>query len=574
MSRDASSVQHSGVGMPRARISPVHLVLGLILLGSFVIRVIGARHGLPLVYSPDEYWHYVYVAVQFFTDGYDPGYFFNPPAFSYLLHAVFWVTLRGGANVTGTYVTHPETIYLIARITTAVLGSLGVWLAYLTGARLFDRTVGLIAAAILAVAALPVYQSHLAVNDVPMLVLVLLSLFGSAGALRKGRLVDYLLAGVGLGLAAATKYTAGIVLLPLLAAVFVQFRSERGRALGGLAAGLGAAAAAFFVANPFALLNFSTFWEQFGGLPTSPTEGSRKIGEPETSGIRYYLWVLTWGIGWVPCAAALVGSVALFRRDRPGAALLLPAPVLFILFTGSLLRYFGRYLLPVFPMVILVAAYGADRVLARVAELVPRARVALVAVAVAALLGQGTVRSVHSDLVLTRTDTRNPTLAWLTRNVTPGTKLQVEPTARNGWILARPQVYRGDLEMLGLHPVLARRAGVPQSELERVPEDKYVAQLEPSLIDAYIDQGICWVVSENSTSGRAQAEPKRVPQAIEYYEELSRRARVAYRVSPYDAGSDGVPFKFDLVAAYYPFEFHRPGAAMTVYRITEGECSE
>jgi hypothetical protein len=92
------------------------------------------------------------------------------------------------------------------------------------------------------------------------------------------------------------------------------------------------------------------------------------------------------------------------------------------------------------------------------------------------------------------------------------------------------------------------------------------------LIDAYVEQGICWVVSENSTSGRAEAEPRRVPDAIDYYEELRRRADVAFHVSPYDEGI-APPFKFDLVAAYYPFEFRRPGAAVTVYRLSDGGCA-
>ena len=54
----------------------------------------------------------------------------------------------------------------------------------------------------------------------------------SAGVYRSGGLGDYALAGAGLGLACATKYTGGIVLLPLLAATLVgpeQSRPAPGR---------------------------------------------------------------------------------------------------------------------------------------------------------------------------------------------------------------------------------------------------------------------------------------------------------------------------------------------------------
>ena len=99
-----------------------------------------------------------------------------------------------------------------------MLGTLALWLLYLLGARLFNRAVGLLAAAIEAVAFLPVFYAHLALNDVPTLAPLTLSLLGTAGVLRHGRARDHALAGVGLGLACASKYTAGIVLVPYLVA--------------------------------------------------------------------------------------------------------------------------------------------------------------------------------------------------------------------------------------------------------------------------------------------------------------------------------------------------------------------
>ena len=47
------------------------------------------------------------------------------------------------------------------------------------------------------------------------------------------------------------------------------------------------------------------------------------------------------------------------------ALVLLPAPLLFVLFMGLQERYFGRWLLPVLPIVILLAAYGGDGARAR-----------------------------------------------------------------------------------------------------------------------------------------------------------------------------------------------------------------
>ncbi len=70
---------------------------------------------------------------------------------------------------------------MLARVATALLGTAAVWLLYLAGSRLFDRAVELLAAAIEAVTFLPVAYGHLALNDVPALAPLTLSLIGTAG---------------------------------------------------------------------------------------------------------------------------------------------------------------------------------------------------------------------------------------------------------------------------------------------------------------------------------------------------------------------------------------------------------
>ena len=195
----------------------------------------------------------------------NPHYFANPPAFTYLLHFLFAVCLRRRERRRARVRAAPRRgVHARARRRRACSARAALWLLYVTGARLFGRAVGLLAAAIEAVAFLPVFYAHLALNDVPTLAPLTLSLLGTAGVLRKGRARDYLLAGVGLGLACATKYTAGIVLVPLLAAVVARYL-ERGRgpraagrrALGGLAARGRLALLAFLIANPYSLLDYS-----------------------------------------------------------------------------------------------------------------------------------------------------------------------------------------------------------------------------------------------------------------------------------------------------------------------------
>ena len=66
------------------------------------------------------------------------------------------------------------------------------------------------------------HYSHFALNDVPTLAPLAAALVGIAGIYRTGRTREYVLAGLALGVAIATKYQAGIVLVTLVAAAFAS----------------------------------------------------------------------------------------------------------------------------------------------------------------------------------------------------------------------------------------------------------------------------------------------------------------------------------------------------------------
>ena len=127
---------------------------------------------------------------------------------------MFELWFGSGDAVSRVYTTNPTEVFVVARVVAAVLGTIAVWLTYLAGERLFGRTVALLGAAIFGVAFLPNFYSHLALNDVPTLAPVALALYGVAGVLRRGWRRDYVISGVAIGLAAATKYTGAIMLVP------------------------------------------------------------------------------------------------------------------------------------------------------------------------------------------------------------------------------------------------------------------------------------------------------------------------------------------------------------------------
>lgn len=544
------------------------------LAGGLGLRLWGIRQGLPYAYNADEADHFVPHAVAMFGHDLNPHYFANPPAYTYVLHYLYAAWYGGAAGVRHAVAAHPDDVYTLARVTAAALGTAAVWLLYATGARLLGRGVGLLAAAIEAVAFLPVFYAHLALNDVPTLAPLTLSLLGTAGVLRKGRARDYLLAGVGLGLACASKYTAGIVLVPFAAAAAARYldaAAERGsaraarRAVGGIALTGGAALVAFFVANPYAVIDYSTFHSQLVHQSTLSAAAQGKLGAPKNGGLAYYLWTLTWGLGWAPALAALGGTLTVWRCERALGWLLAPAPLLYIAFMGLQGRYFGRWLLPVFPILCLLAALSALQLVDAVARRLPSVRVAATALLVAALLAQGLVYSIHSGRVLARADTRNLTRDWMLAHIPARTPIVVEPVAPHAWG-----------RRWNKYPSLLVRIS-PTGALEPSPTrvvgiEDYERTLAPTLIGYYEAHRYCWVVSGSTESGRALADPRAVPRALAYYRALARRGEVVYRASPYARGQGPVAFGFDWSFDYYPLVYERPGPEMTIYRLHGGRC--
>jgi hypothetical protein len=561
--------------------------LAVVLLAGLGLRLWGVRQGLPYAYNTDEADHFVPHAVKMFADGtLNPKYFANPPAFTYVLHLVFALWFGGGGGVRRAFALHPADVYTLARVVVALLGTGALWLLYATGARLFGRAVGLLAAAIEAVAFLPVFYAHLALNDVPTLAPLTLSLLGTAGVASKGRMRDYLLAGVGLGVACASKYTAGIVLLPLLAAAGAHYldadAAARRRVLAGLLAAGAIALAGFLVANPYAVLDYHAFHAELVHQSTLSAESQGKLGAPKQGGLLYYLWSLTWGLGWAPALAALGGSLVVWRSNRRLGVMLVPAALLFLVFMGLQGRYFGRWLLPIFPLVCLLAAFFVVRLIVWATSLrrLPAAgRVAVAGALVAVLLAQGLIYSVHSGLVLSRSDTRTLTREWMLANIPAGSKIVVEPVAPDEWArgvrpgtssAANPYLWP---KYAGLLPRVSATGQLEAKARAKVGIENYETTLAPPLVGYYEDNGYCWVISGSTQSARAFADPRAVPQAIAYYEALARQGEVVYRASPYARGHGPVSFGFDWSFDYYPLAYERPGPQMTVYRLHGARCA-
>jgi Dolichyl-phosphate-mannose-protein mannosyltransferase len=566
------------------------LVLALILAAGLALRVVNNDYGLPFVYSVDEASHFTSRAVEMFWQDLDPGYYQNPAAYTYVVYATlrvlygplgFLFDLPYG-NVTEQFDKDPGELWVVARTLAAVLCMAGVAATYAAARRLWGVREGLVAAAVLSFAFLPVAYSRVAVTDVGSLLGVALALMWSLRAAEDGRTRDYALAGAAAGLAIAFKYTAGLVLLPLGMAALARLRADRARALGGVALGAGAAAVVFLALNPYVFGSLDDWWHDLRDQADVAAEDP-KPGQ-ESGGLSYYLDSLTWGLGWAGIAAALAGAVLVLRRDLVRGLILVALPLALFAYLAVQSRYFGRWLLPAYPALAMLAAVAV----VRAAELVPRRWQAAAATALAlVVIAQPLAADVRTAQVLGREDTLTQARDYLDESYAPGLRVSIEPAVPGRYFRSNPDgripawltrcPRRDDWTEPGWSYVAAGgkrvcdqyKPGLFVRPDGGVRASAYQAVLEPGVIDDYRLYGYCLVMTVNVVRDRALESGH--PGARAYYERLERESDLVREFSPYDEGADPVPFSFDLSYNYYPPEYNRPGPTVRIYRLDDCE---
>ena len=579
------------------------LVLLLILVAGFALRVWNIDYGLPFVYSIDEGSHFTSRAVEMFWQDFDPGYYQNPSAYTYLVYALlrvmygplgFVFELPFG-NVTDQFDKNPTEIWIAARVLAAALCMAGVAATYWAARRLWGVREGLVAAAVLAFAFLPVAYSRIAVTDVGSLTGVALSLAFAVRAYVRSRaptgaspLPDFALAGAFAGLAVAFKYTAGLALLPVAIAGLTQLRAQPGRAVGALAVALLCAAVVFVVLNPYLFGSFDAWWSDIRDQAEVAAD-QPKPGQ-ESGGVSYYLDSLTWGLGWAAALAALAGAVLELRRGLARGLMLIAVPLALFVYLSVQSRYFGRWLLPAYPALAMLAAaalvQASDLVLDRWRRRPAWTGPALVAGVAALVLIQPLAADIRSARALGRDDTRQQARDWLERHYPPELRASVEPTVPGRWFRSNPE---GDpppwlsrceqrdgwtepgwsYESEGRRVCAQYKPGLVARPDGGIRASAYHAVLAPEVIDDYRLYGYCLVMTADVVRDRALQTGDRDVRA--YYDRLARESRVVKTFSPYDDGAGPVPFDFDLSYNLYPPEYERPGPTVSIHRLDDCE---
>jgi hypothetical protein len=533
------------------------LALAAVLVGGLLVRLYGLRHGLPFSYHPDEALHFTSRAVPMFTDGLNPGYFQNPSAFTYLVHLALRFQWGGGwpfgdfSDLLAEWDEDPTEIYMTARQVAVALALAGVAGTYFAARRLWGELEGVAAAAILSFAFLPVAYSRYAVTDVGAFLPVALAVYGAIRVHEDGGRRWFVLAGAATGFAIGFKYTAGLLLVPLLLAAALRLRSDGRRAVLNAALAVGAMVVAFLVTTPYFLLDLRDAIDQLRAQSYAADEP--KVGQDEGSPFAFYPVSLTWGLGWGAALAAAAGFVWQFRRDRARAVLLAVFPLLLYLYLCGAERHFARWLMPTYPILAMLAGFALART-ARSLSLRPRVQAAALAALLGAVLAQPVLADLRTGKLMGREDTRTQARDFLLDRFERRARVVLEPSFPPAWFrgmyvgFGPPPRYRKDYPPLPARPT------------------RFIYASGPERIDRFRRAGFCTVVVTSFV--RERAEKVRAPRALAYYRRLERESRVIFRTDPYDPGATPIPFDVDRSTHLYELRaFERPGPEIAIHRL-------
>jgi len=281
-------------------------------------------------------------------------------------------------------------LYLIGRLIAALLGAATVLVLYLA-LRRESTSLAWGSVMLLTICPLHVINSQYATVDVPAtFLLVLAFLFALRGA-EGPTLRHAMMTGLFVGLAAATKYNAGLFLLPaLLAPVLSSVEqeracSERSRRVscpgpwkgkrGGLSWWLGVpagAAVGFLICNPW--VGTQEFREGFLFEWRHAQAGGTFAFVGTGNGWSYHLLHgLPVALGYPFLAAFILGLALAIRSKSPAVRFSLLWCLFYFAVIGFGRERFVRYLVPMMPFVSILAALA----LGRTAEFLARRRWAL-----------------------------------------------------------------------------------------------------------------------------------------------------------------------------------------------------
>ena len=407
----------------------VALVLALALL----LRLYQIGFGLPGLYDPDEPLFMVKAAGLLTGRTLNPHWFGHPGSTTIYLTALIQAGVFLSGWIAGRFATvgdfvragyaDPGIVFVPVRVAMALFGTACVGLTYALGKRLYNPSVGLLAALLLALNSLHVAWSQIVRTDVMASAFMLAALVIAVRLSETGSRKHAIGAGFLTGVAIATKWPAISVFAGVIGAGLYHSVTTgpgwRGATRLVLITGI-ATIAGLFIASPFILIDYPTVLSNLAGEARPFHVGHTGAGP--VSNLSTYLGVFAKdSMGWVGLALAAAGFAFACARRSAARYVLVPATIAF--FLGICVQHliWSRWLIPGLPYLALFAAAAVFEL----AAIAGRYRTAIVGIAGGAAILVSAAGAVGEARERAH-DTRDQAARWIVANTAKSSTIIIE----------------------------------------------------------------------------------------------------------------------------------------------------
>lgn len=374
-------------------------------------------------------------------------------------------------------------------------------LVYLCSKKLFSVKAAA-AAVVLAASSWMLLEHTIHVRpDLLSAALALAVLYVSINIMLQGRQRDFIIAGVLVGIAVATKYPLVLTALIVMTAHGIHSVSNGKRGIQQFLF-----AKPLWIAGGIALLTFSVatplFWPHVSDAVAQIRYEARTV-HPGADGLSFFgnlhfylTHVLHYGIGTLAAIVALIGAVLLVVKQRRVALLVLIFPVALVLVLSTHGLHWDRWLIPVIPFLAMLAGYAIAAVFN--IRFVANARYGGVicgTLLIILVLVPAIVRTVRSFNSFQHEETREIAKNWFVENAFPNARI-------------------------------AREAYTPL--LSPHFEELYLTSLGSQSGDQLAAQQIDYLISNVEQRNRFLTHPNTFPVFIEYYHAHLKHAELVF----------------------------------------------
>ena len=403
-----------------------------IVLTAIVVRFVGLGHELAEHYYLDEGTYYAN-ATRINEGRFLQPRFVYPHLLYYLDAFVLWAAdlfqpaVAWGIGALTGFREWIDVEWYLLRSLNALLAALVAIPVFRVAERVAGLAAGVLGGLLIAFSPLINEGAHVNISDVPSAFFAACSLFFAARLLDEERRRDYLLAGVFAGLAAGTKYPAGVVAVAIVAA-WVRSR-WRSRKLSFDLLWSGLAALGVFVLCTPSLLAFpdiAFFSKQGIFFGVRQYGGGGWIGVMPASNTAFYALLVVGSFGLPALGAAVVGLFGLERQQRAHLAWLSVFPAVYFVLIARMNMVVERNLYPAVPALAAclgIAAAGCALLLARQKTQIRRTLASLVMVGILAI---PIATTIAQAIGFARPSTRQAAAAWTEDHVPPGARILKE----------------------------------------------------------------------------------------------------------------------------------------------------